>query len=319
MKILMIQTAFVGDVVLATPIIEKLHEKYPEAQIDFLLKKGNESILYNHPYLTKVLVFDKGNKMRSLGKIIWQIRSESYDYVINLHRFFSSGLITALSSAIFKIGFDKNPLSFFYTFKVQHQIGEGWNEVKRNLSLVSKLCDTNEVRPKLYPSEADFANVKTTDDYICIAPASVWFTKQLPMHKWIELIESIDKKYIVYLLGASSDKILCEAIGERVKSHEIRIRAGALSFLESSALMKHATMNYVNDSAPMHFASAMNAPVTAIYCSTIPAFGFIPLSDQSFILQTNQPLTCRPCGLHGHHACPEGHFKCSEIKFEFPL
>jgi heptosyltransferase-2 len=75
--------------------------------------------------------------------------------------------------------------------------------------------------------------------------------------------------------------------------------------------MKDATMNYVNDSAPMHLASAMNAPVTAIFCSTVPAFGFGPLSNKSVVIESKEKLTCRPCGLHGYRACPQKHFKCA--------
>ena len=75
--------------------------------------------------------------------------------------------------------------------------------------------------------------------------------------------------------------------------------------------MSKAKMNYVNDSAPLHFASAMNAPVTAIFCSTITAFGYYPLSDNSYIVETTVPLSCKPCGLHGRRACPLGHFKCA--------
>jgi heptosyltransferase-2 len=86
--------------------------------------------------------------------------------------------------------------------------------------------------------------------------------------------------------------------------------AGRLSFLASAALQKRAVLNYVNDSAPMHFASAVNAPVAAIYCSTIPAFGYGPLSDTQFIVETLEPLPCKPCGLHGKRACPQGHFNC---------
>ncbi|MGH2566186.1 MAG: glycosyltransferase family 9 protein, partial [Ginsengibacter sp.] len=79
----------------------------------------------------------------------------------------------------------------------------------------------------------------------------------------------------------------------------------------SVALMKNAVMNYTNDSAPLHFASAVDAPVTAIFCSTVPAFGFYPLSLKSFIVETKQTLACRPCSLHGLKACPLGHFKCA--------
>jgi ADP-heptose:LPS heptosyltransferase len=61
--------------------------------------------------------------------------------------------------------------------------------------------------------------------------------------------------------------------------------------------MKDAAMNYVNDSAPMHFASAVNAPVTAVYCSTIPAFGFGPLSDRSIHRRDpSNPWTAAPAG-----------------------
>ena len=95
------------------------------------------------------------------------------------------------------------------------------------------------------------------------------------------------------------------------KNKQVEILAGKLSFLQSAALMKQAKMNYVNDSAPLHFTSAVNAPVTAIFCSTIPAFGYTPLSDRSFIVETKEHLICRPCGLHGRKACPLGHFKCA--------
>src|SRR2546430_2979782 len=86
---------------------------------------------------------------------------------------------------------------------------------------------------------------------------------------------------------------------------------GKLSFLQSAALMKETAMNYVNDSAPMHFASSVNAPVTAVYCSTLPSFGFGPLSDKRFIVEVQEPLSCRPCGLHCPPACPLGPFQCA--------
>jgi ADP-heptose:LPS heptosyltransferase len=85
-----------------------------------------------------------------------------------------------------------------------------------------------------------------------------------------------------------------------------------LSFLASAALQQKAFLNYVNDSAPLHFCSAVNAPVVAIYCSTVPVFGFGPLSTQSFIVETQQKLSCRPCGLHGKKECPLGHFNCAK-------
>jgi heptosyltransferase-2 len=113
------------------------------------------------------------------------------------------------------------------------------------------------------------------------------------------------------LLGGKDNGAESELIQSLASNKNVIILAGKLSFLQSAALMKYAIMNYVNDSAPLHFASAVNAPVTAIFCSTVPTFGFTPLSDKSFIVETKQPLKCRPCGLHGYKACPLGHFKCA--------
>lgn len=317
MKILIIQTAFTGDVILATPIIEKLHQFYPEATIDFLLKKGNEGLFTNHPILRKVLIFNKKEgKAKQIWGLIKQIRAEKYDYVINLHRFFSSGLITALSGAKHKFGFDKNPMSFCYTHKTTHIINENGNfvhEIDRNLALVQHITDNVSIKPKLYPSAQDFEKVKINQEYVCVAPASVWFTKQFPVHKWIELINIIPSNIRVKLLGGPTDIELCNTIKLGTTNTNVSVMAGKLNFLESAALIQNARMNFVNDSAPLHMASATNAAVAAIFCSTVSAFGFTPVSDNSFLIETTENLSCRPCGLHGKKACPLGHFKCADL------
>ena len=84
MRILLIQTAFLGDVILATALIEKLKMRYPDAIIDFLVKKGNERVLFGHPLLRKVLLFDKKNTIKSLRNLLSAIRGENYDIVINV-------------------------------------------------------------------------------------------------------------------------------------------------------------------------------------------------------------------------------------------
>ena len=121
-KILIIQTAFIGDVILATPLIETLRLQFPNSKIDFLVKNGNQNLLINHPNLNRVLVFDKSKKIISLLALLKEIRKEKYDLVINLQRFFSSGLLTAFSGAKEKRGFKKNPLSFLFTKSFDHTL-----------------------------------------------------------------------------------------------------------------------------------------------------------------------------------------------------
>lgn len=317
MKFLVIQTAFLGDVVLATPLVEKLRQFYPDATIDFLLRKGNESLLIAHPLIDEVLVWNKKEgKWRNLWRMMKEVRRRRYDYVINVQRFASSGFITVFSKA-HTIGFDKNPLSRFFTESVPHCIATGpgpyEHEVQRNLNLITALTDGVFVRPKLYPSALDEARVAPYQQkpYLTMGPASVWFTKQLPKEKWVELIQTISPVYNIYLLGAPGDAALCDGIAAASGHAGVRNLSGQFTLLQSAALMRGARMNYVNDSAPMHLASSMNAPVTAVFCSTVPWFGFGPLSDVSRIAETPEPLDCRPCGLHGYRQCPKGHFKCA--------
>ena len=130
-KILIIQTAFIGDVILATPLIETLHLQFPNSKIDFLVKNGNQNLLINHPNLNRVLVFDKSKKIKSLLALLKEIRKEKYDLVINLQRFFSSGLLTDLSGAKEKRGFKKNPLSFLFTKSFDHAVNNGPHQPDR--------------------------------------------------------------------------------------------------------------------------------------------------------------------------------------------
>ncbi len=340
MKILLIQTAFIGDVILATSLIESVHTKYPTAKIDFLLRRGNENLLQEHPFLNEVLIWDKKNKYKSLFALLKQIRKTNYDAVLNLQRFGATGFLTAFSGSKIKAGFKKNPFSFAFTHKYEHIITTNPNsphEIERNSKVLESININEIAKPKLYPSLEDKDKIKELiqNDFICIAPTSVWFTKQFPLHKWINFIkkllleednnQKLPPNFTIYLLGAPSDTKNCQNIIDKI---EIKLNqnnlffkvinlAGKLSLMQSAALMEHAKLVLANDSAPLHLASSVNAPVCAIFCSTVPAFGFTPLSDQSFIVETKKELDCRPCGLHGYKTCPKGHFECAEsIKTE---
>ena len=317
-KILVIQTAFIGDVVLATGMLEKLHAYYPDAAIDMMVRKGNETLFTDHPFLHEVLIWDKKrSKYTNLWKLVSNVRKRRYDLVINVQRFAATGFITGFSRAKRTVGFDKNPFSFLFSDVITHIVSDGnrqLHEVERNHQLIRSFTDENAARPKLYFTDKDVQAIScyTKNKFICIAPASVWFTKQFPAEQWRAFINAVPHHIPVYLLGAAGDDSLCKNIVSGVQHPSIHSLAGKLSFLQSAALMHAAGMNFVNDSAPMHFASAVNAPVTAVYCSTIPAFGFGPLSDTRYTIEVPHTLSCRPCGLHGRNACPKVHFHCAK-------
>ncbi len=225
-------------------------------------------------------------------------------------------MLTALSKATITLGFDANPFARYFTYQVPYRFAPGLHETDRNVGILLPLGITpsqKTIRPKLYPSAADYDRVRLLQQgpYVCIAPTSVWFTKQLPASKWIELIRALPGNLTVYLLGAPTDTAVCERMAQESGRENIQTLAGQLSLLQSAALLQGAAMNYVNDSAPLHLCSAMNAPTTAVFCSTVPEFGFGPLADGAVTVQSPEPLDCKPCGLHGKKACPLGHFRCA--------
>lgn len=261
-----------------------------------------------------MLVWDKTqNKNKNLFQLLFRIRKNKYDCVVNCHRYASSGLLTAFSGARHRAGYKQTPFSYLFNTTVRHEIGNGKHETTRYNELIEDFTDNKVFKPKLYPAASDIKQIEQykTGNYVCMAPASVWFTKQLPLEKWIELCDKTLASTTIYLLGAPGDTELCEKIKNNSNHKNISILAGKLSLLQSTALMQNAFINYVNDSAPLHLASSVNASVTAFFCSTVPAFGFGPLSDNSKVIEV-KGLNCKPCGLHGFKTCPLGHFRCGK-------
>lgn len=314
-KVLFIQTAFIGDAILISSALETWHKHFPDDNIYLLVKKGNESVYDNHPFLKEVWTFDKNRKWKDLLSLMKLIRGHSFDLVFNFHRFFTSGLLAVLSGAKHVTGFDKNPLSFLYTHRIRHSLSSGIHEIERNHRLLQVFVEGPAEKPKIYPSLLDeevVSEYKHRKPYVTIAPGSVWETKKLPEEKWLKLLQCIPGHIFIYFIGSKSEIKLADVLIKKSKKQNVKNLCGQLSLLQSAALMESAVMNYVNDSAPLHLASAVNAPVTAFYCSTVPEFGFYPLSDKSIVKQTKEKLSCRPCGLHGRKHCPEGHFLCGK-------
>ena len=311
-KILLIQTAFIGDAVLVTALIESLKKIDPTFEISILVRKGNEVLFKYNPHIQKIFIWDKKKKWVSFYKTLKKVRKEKFDVLFCIQRHFTMGLFTILSKAKIKVGFCENPFSFFFDKKVPYKLKNNEHEIERNLNLAKQIFTFIPLeKPKLYFSDNEFKSIKSYQSvpYVCMAPSSVWKTKQLPISKWVELIEK--QAITVYLLGGKDDETLNDRIINLVKNKTNVINlAGKLDLLESTALMKSANMNYVNDSAPMHLCSSVDAPVTVFYCSTVPEFGFKPLSNINLIVETKLKLPCRPCGIHGKQKCPKKHFSC---------
>jgi heptosyltransferase-2 len=316
MKILIIQTAFIGDVILTLPVAQVLKREKPDTIIDFLCIPSTAELLNNNPFINEVIIYNKRKAgLKGLYIIAKKIRNKNYDVIISPHRSFRSSLIAFLSGCKKTISFDKSDMSSMYKQTVEYVTGI--HEIQRNLNLLEPLgiIENKIIKPELFPSDKDKSDIDSLlqekgiieKEYVCIAPGSIWFTKRYPEEKYLKLIETLSRKGIpVFIIGGKDD----EKLGGYLSVHEnVFNLAGKLSLLGSTELIKKAKLLVTNDSAPLHIANAVGTDVIAIFGATIPGFGFYPYGMNDVIFETNG-LVCRPCSIHGGNKCPIGTFEC---------
>jgi len=318
-RTLVIQTAFPGDSVLTIPMLKYLKSRSPEVDLDVVCAPGSASIFASLEEIRKVWIFEKRGSQKSIFSIFdfaAKLRKEKYAKIYSAHRSFRSALLTFLCRPDESYGFSNASAKYFYRSIIEYR--KDFHEVRRNLFLAGMDKEDHDwkIQPTIKPGEKDKASVvfllKTLEaekKYVILAPGSVWETKIYPLKYYIEIANSlVGKGYNVLISGGESDELLCREIADRAGSGVFDI-SGQLTLTESVALYSGASLIISNDSAPAHLAMAAGAPVLMIYCSTVPDFGFYPYMENSRYISLDG-LKCKPCGIHGHHKCPEQHFNC---------
>ncbi|MEW6196602.1 MAG: glycosyltransferase family 9 protein [Bacteroidota bacterium] len=312
-KILVIQTAFLGDALLTLPLIQHIKSTHTNALIDVLCIPSTQDIFKHSPYVNQVIVYDKRrDKIFGLIKIINEIKKNRYQKIYSPHRSFRTAMIIYFSGVDETYGFDTASLNLVYKNKIEYR--KNSHEVERNLSLVGFDNSDWRILPELsIPKEAlnkiDLIVNGINEKIIAIAPGSVWDTKIYPKEYYKEICRYlISKNFMVFLIGSKEDKSLCEEILQSCPTGCFSL-AGSLSIIESIAFLKKCSLLICNDSAPTHMAMAADIPAITIYCSTISEFGFYPYNKKSLFLSYNE-LNCKPCGIHGHKKCPIKTFDC---------
>ncbi|MCZ6833237.1 MAG: glycosyltransferase family 9 protein [Acidobacteria bacterium] len=314
---LLVDTSFLGDVLCAEPLVRAAAGQWPDSPVDFLTSPGGAEVLEGHPGIRRLMVFEKRGVDRGLGGLLRRaatLRTEDYARAICSHRSWRTALLLRLSRIPERIGFHNASGAWLYSKRVRHQ--PELPEVAKNLELVGGGAWE---RPRMYPSEDERERAREltpADSFVALAPGSIWFTKRWPAQRFAEVTAGILRQGLsCVLLGGSEDQALGEEVGqlaelnaeERSRLHNL---CGATNLRESFVLLEQARALVTNDSAPMHLGVAAGIPVIAVYCSTLPAFGFAPQGRDDVVLEV-EGLPCRPCGIHGRRACPEIHFRCA--------
>lgn len=319
---LVIQTSFLGDTVLTTPLLAQLARRGP---VDVVVTRASAPLLAHDPNVRHVIAFDKtGADGGALGltRVASRIRDawrEHGDGPRRVHAYLAQGSLRSAALAVvvraaIRTGFDDAAGRMLYTTRVPRRAGE--HHAARLLSLGDGLPASARalaVTPRLYPGDDDCRAVDTLlaayasdRPLLAMAPGSIWGTKRWPYYR--ELAERLAARYRIAIVGGADDADAARAIIQ-VAGADVVDATGRLTILASADLIGRAQVLVTNDSLPQHLASAMGTPTVTVFGPTVPEFGFGPLAPHSLTLGI-ETLACRPCHHHGPPVCPLGHWRC---------
>ena len=306
---LVIQTAFLGDVVLTTPLLAVLAARH--GPVDVLVRPSAASLIETLPSIRDVITYDKRGPERGWGawhRLARRLARRQYARSYLPHRSVRSAALAWWAKIPERIGFADAAAPWLYTRQVRRQTH--LHESERLLALAGsrplappaiQVGVTEDDRAAAY---AWLAARGIGDGFVAMAPGSVWATK-----RWIgfaDLARLLPGRIVV--IGGADD---AQSVHEIVDAAPDRVAsaAGEVSLRVSAAIIERASVLVTNDSAPLHLASAVGAPTVAIFGPTVPAFGFGPTAPRSAIVERTD-LSCRPCSDHGPAKCPLGHHRC---------
>jgi heptosyltransferase-2 len=322
-KFLIVQTAFLGDVILTLPLVQALKQLVPDSQIDFVAIPAAADIVKDHPDISNVIVYDKHGKQKSIFsffRLRRKLRFANYDAVLCPHRSFRSGLLAMATRAQVRIGFDNSSLKSAFREVMPWRFG--MHEVERNLSLLKPVLVNSHrssvVSPELpkiiiseeyrLKAERFLSDYGVKQPYAVVAPGTVWATKRYPVEMMAEVVRKLSEKFAnVVVIGGEKDIDLVHDFN--VLHEKVVLAIGRLPIMSAAEIIRGSSLLVANDSAPVHIASAFGIPAVAIFGPTVKDFGFYPYHKRSAVVEV-EDLGCRPCTIHGGRRCPIATFDC---------
>ncbi len=304
---LVIQTAFLGDVVLTTPLLSALAADH--GPVDVVTTPIAAPLLETHPAVRTVIPYDKRGRDRGwagVRSLAGRLKAEQYERAYLPHRSLRTAALALLARIPSRIGFSGG-WSFLYTeARPKPSVG---HESDRLLALANEAPGVYP--PQLRPTAADeqAAAALIEGAFIALAPGSIWGSKRWPYYP--ELAARLAADIGVVVVGGQDDVELGDEIVRAVRpsGHQAVNACGTLTLRQSAALIGRAAALVTNDSAPLHLATAMGTPIVALFGPTVTEFGFGPLRVGDVALGVDA-LQCRPCSSHGPPQCPLGHHRC---------
>lgn len=316
MRILLVQTSFLGDTILSTPVIHAIKSAYPQSELWMMTTPLSAELVIRDPLLAGVIPFDKRGEasgVSGLMKVARQLKQMGFDRAYSLHRSYRTAVLLWLAGIPLRIGCADAKLGFLYHEVRPRNLND--HDVIRNLSILSpeELPDPQSAQMRLFPPKAGAATaavqaqLTSCRPYAILAPGSVWRTKQWQWQGFRAVAEYLLSRHInVVLLGSADDKQVCAKVADNLDVLDL---SGMTSIADAVFMVAHADLMVCNDSMSQHMASALKVPNVVIFCATSPAFGYGPWKNRAIVKEVKD-LDCKPCRTHGSKTCPNATEAC---------
>lgn len=321
-NILVIKLRYLGDVLLGTPVLRALRERFPDAHIAAAVNSGTEDILKRNPDLDEVLVVERGGLASQL-RFLEEIRRRRFDCVIDLTDGDRAAIVARFSGAAVRIGLNEEHRWRGLLYTVVARPGPGTtHRIERDLETVRSLgIEPKSGMPVLRTSDQDDREAAGLLDEIAGEPLSegthplvmfqpgarYWF-KAWPAERFADLADRLSARGERRILigGHAGERSLAEDIAERARSKPL-VLAGRTTLLHYAAILKRCALFVGNDNGPMHMAAALGVPVVALFGPSNPA-EWGPRGDRVEVLYKG--LDCRRCF---HPTCTRGENNCMRL------
>jgi len=318
-KFLIIRFSSIGDIILTTPLIRCLRAAFPNAQIDFLVKKEFAVVLSGNPHISNIITFDKKDSRNELRRIRTQIQLSRYSVIFDIQKNIRSMMI-CVGTRTGVAGYSKKILARDLLIRFHVNI---YSEIKPVYLRYFEAVETLGVKydgngTEVFPSTQEFENIRVILDQnhiepgkpiLVVAPGAQWENKRWTTQGFATAADTFCAQHgaTTILIGGPGDVDACNEVNSQMKTPSLNL-AGKLSLMGSASLLGKAAMVFTNDTGMLHMAQAMKAPVVAVYGPTTRELGFFPLLQNSRVAEVD--ISCRPCTQKGLHSCPKKHFRC---------
>jgi heptosyltransferase-2 len=323
--VLVAQTSFLGDVVLTTPLLSALRRALRPRRLTVVVRPEAAPLLRHHPCVDALVIDDKRGVDRGplgFARLVARLRDARPDVAVAPHKSLRTAAALAAAGIPRRVGFAQSRGAALYHLRVAREAGR--HDVERNLALVEAFGEDIEqhlapphlaVGPDAEHRAEELLGASGAGGarwLYGVCPGSVWPTKRWDAAGFGALVRTLSAREhtVVLLLGADADRRVADAVQAHAGGAGVNL-VGRTDLETFVAVVKRLRALVSNDSAPMHVATAVEVPVVAVFCATVPGQGYGPYAERAIVLGAD--LECRPCGRHGGQRCPRGTEDCMRL------